>query len=337
MRKDAIEEEIKASYISERHYSGLIEYMTNRKMIVAFRPAGRHTIDKLALGAAAKPHKILAKTIKPEEVALRNPVIFRKADFHVNNIDQAKGALCGLVGRRNEYGQVVGVYLSSKGVERFSDEYDIRHVEGTNQGYIEFDRIETLLDWIIKVLKESEEETYDIFKYFIAGDYDMHEVLRVVSDTEIEHFPADSISEAKMLYGMSRAAVGEFVDEELIERFEPLEFSPIQHGAQDNYIDHTYISEPYVPIVEKVALPSLEIAFFNGIDGTWVELNNDIDIESVYVNKSVDQSKDIREYLQMWGTDIADHWKIEDDEILASLLHSVDRTYLQDVADRIWE
>ncbi len=61
-----IDAEIKSKYIAPIHYDGLVECMKERKMVVAFRPAGRYSIDKLSCGAAAKPHTILDKTIKPK-------------------------------------------------------------------------------------------------------------------------------------------------------------------------------------------------------------------------------------------------------------------------------
>ena len=212
----------------------------------------------------------------------------------------------------------------------------IGRVQGTNQGYVEFENIDALLTWIVSVFSGFGDGLYGGFNFFIAGDYDMNEVLKVLSDRRIEHFAAESVSEASMLYGMSRAALNMNIDENQVERFVPLEFSPIQHGAQDNYIDHTFIKEPYTRIVEKVALPSPEIAFFNGVDASWTIINNEYDEECTFVNSCVRQSKEIQEYLRVWGTDIAEHWNFENDENLVSLLHSVGRTYLEDIEGRFW-
>ena len=54
-----IDSVIKGRFISPIHYDGLLDFMKSNNMIVAFRAAGRYSLDKLTFGAAPKPHTIL--------------------------------------------------------------------------------------------------------------------------------------------------------------------------------------------------------------------------------------------------------------------------------------
>lgn len=300
--------EIFDRFIAPIHYDGLINYMNNNRMIVAFRPTGMYSIDKLTLGAAAKPHAILDKTIKPYEVGVDSPVLFNGMNIKLDTIDKAKSALCGLVGKRDKYGHLVGVFLSSIGMMFFNDpimQLYIHNVDKTNQGYVAFEKIDMLLAWIISIYDILGES---IFKFFIAGDYDMNEVLQVKLNGKIEHILAETEAESSMLYGMSRAAVGKPIIATQVERFEPLEFSPIQHGVQDK--------------------PALDIAFYNGIDNSWTIINNMREEKSVYIEACVKQCEDIREYLGLWGTDMTEYWKINGDNVaLAKLLNNSGRNF----------
>ena len=327
--------EILDRFIARKHYTRLVNYMNENNMIVAFRSAGKYSIDKLSLGAAAKPHTILDKTIKPKELGLETPTIFANNNVVIDSVDKAKSILCGLVGKRDKSERLVGVYLSSIGMDAFRDPSIgmlIHEVNNTGQGYVSFENLDTLLVRIMCLYARFGD---DIFTFFITGDYDMHEVLQVKPDGKIEHIPAETESERSMLYGMSRAAIGENINAAQVDIFEPLEFSPIQHGAQDNYIDHNFIEEQDVRLVEKVVLPAHDIAFYNGIDNSWTIINNEHDDESVYIDASVNQCKEIREYLRVWGADTIEHWRIDtDDATLANLLYSCGRNYFEDVVGR---
>lgn len=320
--------EIKKRFIAEKHYDNLIKYMQDNKLLVAFRPAGKFSIDKLSLGAAAKPHTILDKTIKPKELGLESPTLFANSNVKIDTVDKAKSVLCGLVGKRDKSGRLVGVYLSSIGMDAFRDPsigMPIHEVNNIGQGFVSFENLDTLL---VRIMCIYATFGNDLFTLFIAGDYDLHEILQVQSEGKFEHIDAETDEENSLLYGMSRAAIGKSIDAAQVTEFKPLEFSPIQHGAQDNYIYHNFIKEPYAKTVEKVALPSPDIAFYDGVNKEWTVIKNERDDESVYLESCVIQSYEIRQYLNGLATDTVDHWKFYgDDEKLAQLLQLCEGEY----------
>ena len=62
--------EVEKRFILGKHRRGLEQVMNEYNMVVAFRAAGVYTLEKLDYGAAAKPHTILDKSIKPAEMGL---------------------------------------------------------------------------------------------------------------------------------------------------------------------------------------------------------------------------------------------------------------------------
>lgn len=339
---------IKERFISPLHYDGLCDYMSDNGMIAAFRAAGKFSLDKLGFGAAPKPHTILDKTIKPEELGLTDAQVFLFSQENALSIDdetKVKNMLCGLVGRRKttqienvKTTEIVGVYLSSAGMNEFADgNIPIYNVRQTQQGYVEFDSQDLLIAWMLSIFIGEQPGDYSKLRYFITGDYDMHEILIALSDSRISHVLSDSEMELSILCGMSDMAMsgianrGERAHISAANNFVPEEFSPIQHGAQDNYVEHSFIKEQDHRIAEAVALPALDIAFYNGIDGSWTLINNEAGAAADRIAAHVNQSREISEYLKVWGAEIASHWNLQDDCVLASLLNECGRTYFETV------
>lgn len=340
-----IDSVIKGRFISPIHYDGLLDFMKSNNMIVAFRAAGRYSLDKLTFGAAPKPHTILDKTVKPAELGLNNENIFLFSQTGALRIDdeaKVKNLLCGLVGRRKSTAdgesELIGVYLSSAGAAEFADcGIPVRTVGQTRQGYIEFDSPEELFSWILSIFINEPAGDYSKLRYFITGDYDMHEILIAESDGKAVHMPSDSQTELRLLCGLSEAAMSGIMERtgaagiSADGNFLPEEFSPIQHGAQDNYVEHSLIKEQDHRIVEGVALPSLDIAIYNGIDDSWTLINNEAEAENNRIHAHVVQSAEISEYLGVWGAQIAAQWNLQDDSVLASLLNECGRSYFETI------
>lgn len=348
LNPDEINSVIKERFISPIHYDGLCDYMKDNNMIVAFRAAGRYSLDKLSFGAAPKPHTILDKTIKPNELGLadEDAVLFSQSTgLEIDDETKIKSLLCGLVGRRrtviiggNHATELIGVYLSSAGMAALAAaQIEINRVGDTRQGYVEFDSFDGLMAWMLSIFANEANGDYSKLRYFITGDYDMHEILIALSDSHIAHLLSDSEMELTVLYGMSNAAMSGFPNRSGIPRipddinFIPDELSPIQHGAQDNYVEHSFIKEQDHRIVESVALPALDIAIYNGMDDSWTLINNEDVAADNRIAAHVKQSEEISEYLNLWGTEIASRWNLQDDSVLASLLNECGRTYFETV------
>ena len=327
--------EIVRRFISRKHLKWLTDYMDEHHMIVAFRPAGENSIDKINCGAACKPHDILSKTIKPAELGINDPIMFAELPAIVVNPGIvnffARSVLCGLVGHRTG-NEVTGVYLSSLGVARFANcGFPINLVANSlhGQGYIDCGDTETLVEWMASLL-ESEKDAKSLFKNFIAGDYDLHEILMPNNAGVFRHLPANSTEEITVLQEMSDRAIGIYVSN-IGPVLVPDEFSPIQHGAQDNYIDYSYIREDEVRLVERVVLPALDIAFYNGFDQSWTIITNNAPTtnEVQLLDACRDMSEEIQRYLQVYEASIADRWRMQTDEEIAQLLNCIDKNFYE--------
>ncbi|MBZ5788753.1 hypothetical protein K8353_01410 [Burkholderia contaminans] len=100
-------EEIKKKFVWEEHIPAIEEASRKGRFAVSFRAAGAPTIAALALGAAAKGHDILEKTIKPSSIQKAYP------ETHAEVLSQVRSAgIEGYVGHW-ENGGLVGIYMSS--------------------------------------------------------------------------------------------------------------------------------------------------------------------------------------------------------------------------------
>ncbi|MCD7826899.1 MAG: hypothetical protein LUH14_13240 [Clostridiaceae bacterium] len=348
MIKECGSEEIQRKYISKIHYNGLTSFINDMQLIVAFRPAGIYSIDKLELGAAAKPHTILAKSIKPCDLDLaENQVMFSSfetiTEKENKETNMVKSFLCGLVGYReprkityyNKTG-ICGLYLSPIGAEEIQDVTILK--DGQNMPYVYFEGLDELLAWVYALLDINDYKCGQIARYFVTGDYDMHEILTLNKKNEYVHIESDSDSESELLCAMSNAAMREC--EELFPqanikpskieegRFVPNPFSPIQHGAQDNYLAHNFKEEKEAINVAKVALPALDVAIYNGITQTWTVINNEFR-EYDQIMLYMKQSEEMSEYFRQYNGEVAEHWKFQSrggsEQI--EMMQVIDRSY----------
>ncbi len=159
----------------------------------SFRVAGADTIKCLSRGAGAKPHSILAKTIKNSgEQKTQNAVNNFFADF--NEKEKAEDLLKGLVGHWGEgASNIDGIFLTRLGKKIFEEEnlkkegdrknvkYKVK-TEKTNY-YLELETSadkKALIDFYDKLpATDIHIKNYLFTRLFFSGDYDMHDFWQI--------------------------------------------------------------------------------------------------------------------------------------------------------------
>lgn len=257
----ATEERIKKSFVAPEHFEAISNLILSERnsgqsglnIIVSFREAGEHTIEMIRAGAGAKPHSILAKSIKAGTLTEEE-----------KNIKEME-AIYGLVPTRRietrtdpktgkeikEAKEVTGLYLTSVGKKRFkvaSNAYRLEEEDGhpvlKNSGDIR--------QFISAATADS-----NFAKYFITGDYDLHDLISLTGQRH--PVVSDGEEEAEFMIRLNDAMRGKTVWNEVkgsleaIHGWEPDEYDLIQHGPQYNYIAYTYNNEKNEEIKEKVA------------------------------------------------------------------------------------
>lgn len=253
--------------------------------VVSFRKTGRYSVLMLNEGAAAKPHKILDKTIKPgainsEEEGCKQLLL-----------------LYGLVARRDKESKEIDALCCAP------DEYgEIRVFERGSDSLLKFvskatgiseDKLGRLNSMSNEdILKSMVDKTSDFYagKYadkYIAGDYDIHDLVSkitqphpVVSESEEEFMALNDLNSLMMTGEHYRGSERRFI-------LNP--FYPIQHGSQYNYVAHMWNVEPNEKIVSKVALPDLPILMLR-VRGTkieWLEIDDVDSLNQYYTANSI--------------------------------------------------
>lgn len=263
-----IEKKIAKEYLCERHMKNIEKTFRDRNVILGFRKSKEATLRNLSNGAAAKPHSILSKSIKD-------------TDIEKNTLCSA---VLGLVPYRNKYDDIKGLYLSSIGYQKFTDEnnqnntaINIEMIE--NKPVLMFTE-ESKKDELMKKLNNLlVADNKDFYSRFITGDYDLHDLVmnRAIA-------PSESYDEASALFELSKCVDAEHKGQFVNGKYVPHEFNPIQHGPQYNYIAHMLTKERDKYIVETVAGISNEIALYDGKEWTLFE-NENADTQSKLLNE----------------------------------------------------
>lgn len=312
--------EVEKRFILGKHRMGLEQVMNEYNMVVAFRAAGVYTLEKLDHGAAAKPHTILDKSIKPAEMGLADdfPTLsLADADKSLvlrEPLRTARRFLCGLVGYRNDLGQVTGVYLSQVG--QASEQFEKKVPNKNGAVYALFDTTEALVQCISEILAE-EDKPLSCAGNFVTGDYDLHEI-QLLKEERLSHIKADSVEEALYLQLLSLGSMGWYVSgQTYVPRFSPDEKSPIQHGAQDNYLEHMILSERNEKLIPKVLIPDTDLAVYRGDiegNGEWTVFDNRVDSNREYheLIAIMAQVRGMKEYYRNIHGELPTHWQFDD-------------------------
>jgi hypothetical protein len=208
------------------------------------------------MGAPAKGHNILEKTIKEGSIrkayppkqaaALMDAVKATDLLGYVGHWDKITGALLGVyVAPNHQLGdRVVG------GIYKF----DAQFLD--DDARIDMNRLNASL----AALKEQENWQARIF----TGDYDMHDMIDLHGRRGT--VPSDSPQERRVIARLNKEIVG--ADPQL--RGMPREFDRVQHGSQDSYVGYArWKKEEVVPAVAATSFPVAII-----YKGEWTIIEN---------------------------------------------------------------
>ena len=225
--------------------------------IISFREAGMHTLNKLALGAAAKGHDITEKSIK--EKSIRNGYPPAQAEAILAALKNAD--LLGYVGHWNEAGELLGVHIGPDHqlgdlVTRGIYKIDLAVTCSDGAHLVDTDRLTASL----APLKA--QENWQALPY--TGDYDLHDMISLYGQRAT--VPSNSDEEVRIINYIN-AYIAAF---DRKRRFKSIEYNTVRHGAQVSYV--AFAREKGEPIVPQVAESDFPLAFI--YKGEWTIVGN---------------------------------------------------------------
>jgi hypothetical protein len=254
--RQAIRDRVAEEFVLKLHMPAIEKACRLGHFMVSIRNTGKASLDKLKLGAPAKGHNILEKTIKEGSICKNYPP--QQAEALMNAMKNAD--LLGYVGHWDKItGALLGVYVAPNhqlgdrvvgGIYKF----DLQFLEGTDR--IDIERLHASL----AALKEQGNWQAKIF----TGDYDMHDMIDLHGRRGT--VPSDSPQERRIISRLNKEIVD--ADKQLLGM--PPEYNRLRHGSQDSYLGNTLAKkEPVVPEVAKTSFP---VAFC--YNGEWTIVEN---------------------------------------------------------------
>lgn len=297
-------------YVMEKDIEPISRYCREKSYAISFRKAGAYTVHKLGLGAAAKGHHILEKSIKVSSVG--------REEFE-DVPEQLKGLVAhwDSSGGRSGIMKIAGLYMSRAGMGRDGIKKGLnpaRQGEGAKQivsldhlikllykrknkiddskeplpeeiaeflsgelSDIEFpedmdDGYKKQLQKLMVIARNITAGKRSILRYsdFITGDYDMH---------DLAYISRNPITRGAVI--MPSHAVKEGLNAALNGRTQPhSEFDRIQHGPQADYINYiqAHRKEKMIPELMEIDPP----VAMCGPDGKWYLLDSEEDVREYY-------------------------------------------------------
>ncbi|MEM9000612.1 MAG: hypothetical protein AAGB24_10140 [Bacteroidota bacterium] len=207
--------EITKSFVTENHQKAIADYCKRNHIALAVRQTGELSLQRIEMGAKAKPHTILEKSIKSSSLRKKHPKISAYLDAGKKNPSLApedltiRGAhideLKGFVGHWSKEGELLGLRLDAKDV--------LGVVDPLGEGPMGASELEKLQKFITIDTATQEPyirlEDFDAFKkqmgneyaqQLYTGDYDLSEIYK-------HHKPLmeGSREKARILEGMNEA------------------------------------------------------------------------------------------------------------------------------------
>ncbi|ANH67030.1 hypothetical protein ABE85_04620 [Mitsuaria sp. 7] len=209
--QDRIRHRVAREFILNHHIDAIEAATREGNFTVTFRAAGAPTLHALSLGAGAKGHDVLEKTIKP------GSVLKAYLDAGPEMLDRVRSAgIEGFVGHWHpETGALAGLYTTQKSPQgqRVILPIDMEDLEGS-----------------LRRLKQSP----DWQRSLLSGDYDMHDLI-VFQGAGRPRTALAGSHEEKRAIGRLNAAVAR------IDPNRPVgdrEHRVVQHGPQVNFRSH---------------------------------------------------------------------------------------------------
>jgi insecticidal toxin complex protein TccC len=212
---------VSSEFIYGRHMSAIEKASAKGRFAVSFRAAGRYTLGCLALGAAAKGHNILEKTIKPSSIDKCYSPEVRAEKWRM--IQQAR--LDGYVGHWQN-NALVGVYLSSRHRCGNLVQNGIYPIDMTNQERLNssIERLRAGPNW--------QKQVY-------TGDYDTHDMITFRGAGRPRTVLVNSTEEKNIIEAIN-------LEVSKVDPHRPpqaIEYNVVRHGPQVNFSSYMMAHE----------------------------------------------------------------------------------------------
>lgn len=281
------------SFILKEDIVGIAEFTRIFNCAISFREAKAPVLKLMRYGAGTKPHSIMF------DKTLKNDTSSKEYQFLKEiGLESIFEKLKGYVTYYREFNEkkIFGIYLTKKGKEAYLEKSE-ELTKGRN---------------ILIVDKDFKEEFLNNPSYFITGDYDTHDIVSFTTQAHtipseldfkeilnpLNYVLASNVEIEKHTQGRADStinAVAEFLKDEEIsfrnevnaikEKRKSVEYYPIQHGAQVNYLAHVRDKEKEASIIKNVANMSDSVAICS--KGKWLYLKDKTAIKKWYEEYSV--------------------------------------------------
>lgn len=212
---EIIRNQVCRSFIHHNHFDAITRASLQHKFTVSFREAGEHTLRAVGLHAPMKGHDILEKTIKRSSLSSAYP---NNGEHEFSVFEDA--GLLGLVGHwgSGDESGVQGIYCVSKS----SQSPQIKSLYDENKNLI--------------TIQDVTDEDGRLMAY--TGDYDLHDMI-----THRSGRPRTVLSDSKEEKGIIDQLNQAIADVDPKRPFHDVEYNPIRHGPQVNFVSHMMFKE----------------------------------------------------------------------------------------------
>ena len=254
--KQHIKDIITKSFIHKSHLKAITTASCENSFTVTFRESGVHTINRVGDGAPMKGHDILEKTIKESSLLKYYPDNKVRKEV-IGKLESA--GLFGSVGHWDEKKGLVGLHIVGPNEKSEIIRFDINNLD-------------------LSLLNAKIRRDQMLLAY--TGDYDMHDMLTHRSGRP-RTVMADSKEEWCIINSMNMKI------SKTQKYRENIEYNPIRHGAQVNFVTHM-LREEKLDVEERggflraVAEPDFPLAAVS--KGKWTIINNIYELDSFYTS-----------------------------------------------------
>ncbi|MBR8130768.1 hypothetical protein [Burkholderia ambifaria] len=267
---------VDGGFLLAKHVRAISICMDVMKAGCSFCHAGEWTLKKIALGAEAKGHDTLDKTLKPATMRAAFPHDSRYAIEaehhglfgHVASLDPARHSAHLVMGR-----EAAALEFSTDEREEalFSE---FVWTSGQRVEYpVDLDRMEESLEPLKRVPHWA--------RLPLTGDYDLHDLFSVGGRPH--SVPSNSGEESSLISAINAAISA--ADPEL-RPVNQSHMKLVKHGPQVNYVGFTLAEERDAPLNRSVAEPRFPVAMYVA-NSDWTIVNNREELDALYKKHNV--------------------------------------------------
>lgn len=303
-----IEKEISKTFVLDRHLKAIGVMAQKFKFAVSIRESGASTLRCLALGAAAKGHDILEKTIKESSIQSAYP---GRASEIMERLIRAQ--VDGYVGHWDpNSGRLLGIYVGPEAQDATNNPDLAANLKKTPDGKNYFPIDLEHLEVSLQSLKAA--ENWQAIPF--TGDYDLHDLLRF--GTHNGPVTQGSEEELKLLTNLNSAI--EAIDPDSRPN-DSKHKNVVQHGPQYNFVAHMNAEERVHLLVGTVAKPSFPLAMCDR--GEWSIVENLSQLKAFYSDRGMNLKSswaDSDDYFESRGDGYVTSRRASTDSWISSVL-----------------